>query len=226
MKRNVAYLLLVVLSATMLPLLFGQQNQNAQKPDPEIEALKNRISELESKLQTVENIEKMELATKLLNAEIDKYRRELKDANDEWLKSWSLWFLTIIGIFAAILIGVSYVFWYWLRSRADQLIADEVEKNLDGFKEAVAQVNILTDQIRILEKEHAASVLENFVHSYIGDELSHPEQIKALHEEVLLQLFDDGTRWLAIRYKAAEVLVARKSARFVSPALKILKFSH
>ena len=36
-------------------LLPAQQNQNAQKSNPQIEALKKRVSEMEKKLQAVEN---------------------------------------------------------------------------------------------------------------------------------------------------------------------------
>ena len=82
MKRTIFYLLLVALLGITISVSLTQQNQNAQKPNPEIEALKGRISELESKLQTVENVEKMELRAKLAeanaklaNAEIDKYKR-------------------------------------------------------------------------------------------------------------------------------------------------------
>lgn len=199
------------------------------KPNSEIEILERRISTLENQLQTVESVEKVGLAAKLVDtnaklreAEINELTSKLRESNNEWLREWSYWFLGVIGFFALILLGVSYVFWYWLRSRTDQLIVDSVEKSLSGFKEAVEQLNVLKSQLGVLEKEHAASVLENFVHSYIGDELSHPEQIKALREEVLLQLFDDSTRWLAIRDKAAEVLAARKSTKLVSPALKFL----
>lgn len=206
----------------IVPLSFAQQNQNLPKPDSEIDTLKNRISILENQLQAVENVEKMELAAKLTdanakltNAEFGKFERELRDSNDQWLRNWSLLILAILSAIGAAL-------WFWFKSITNQLIADGVEKSLSGFKEAVDQLNVLKSQLGVLEKEHAASVLENFVHSYIGDELSHPEQIKALREEVLLQLFDDGTRWLAIRDKAAEVLAARKSTKLVSPALKLL----
>ena len=222
---------------------FAQQNQNTQKPNPEIEVLKGRISELESKLQTIENVEKMELMAKLAeanaklaNAEIDKYKRELKDANDEWLKSWSTWFLTISGIFIAILIGISAVFWFWLRSRADQLIADSVEKSLNGFKEAVGQVDtlenqlkksveqisILKNQIRILEKEHTASVLEGFVHLPDTRGQLYSEIVKALPDGGLLDLIVDKTRGIEFRYKAAEVLAVRENPKVVSPVLELL----
>ena len=127
MKKIIVCLLLMILFVTVILLSFAQQNQNSQKQNSEVQALKIQ-------LQTVEN-EKIELTTKLLdaqaklaeanaklrNGEIDKFKRELKNTNDEWLRAWSTWFLTIIGIFVALLIGVSYVFWYWLRSRADQL---------------------------------------------------------------------------------------------------------
>lgn len=220
---------------------------NSQGPDPEIAALKKRISELENKLRTVENVEKMELTAKLadanaklLNAEIDKFKRELKDANDEWLRTWSLWFVGIIGFLVLIVGGA---FWFWLRSRADQLIADSVEKNLNGFKEAidqvdtlknelieaVGQINILQDQIRILEKERAASMLEATFQPDFGSELGYSrenearreETLKDFPEEVLLNVFEDKKYLLAVRHKAAEVL-ASKSPPLVSPLLELL----
>ena len=200
MQKFIACLLLGALLGMMPSLSPAQQNQNAQNPNPEIEALKKRVSELEKQLQTVENVEKMELQAKLaeanaklVNVEFGKFKRELKDSNEEWLRGWSSWFLgiflAIIAIFVAILLGVSRVFWFWLKSRADGLIADEVEKNLNGFKEglkelailkkhqevlkkeantleksfkdATAQLDILKNQQRILEKEHAVSILED-----------------------------------------------------------------
>ena len=208
---------------------FAQQNQTTQKPNPEIEALKNRILELENKLQTVESVEKMELATKLAeanaklrNAEFNKFKNELRESNNQWLKSWGTWFLTIIGIFVAILLGVSAVFWFWLRSRADQLIADSVEKSLNGFKEAVAQQEVIRNQLEVLEKEHAVSVLENAPEPYLRHEHLQSEQIKALQEEVLLRVFEDETRLMEIRCGAAEVLAVRKSPLLVFPLLEFL----
>lgn len=229
MKRNIVCLLLAALSIITLPLLFAQQDQNSQGPNPEVAALKKRISELESKLQTVENVEKMELAAKfaeaqakLRNAEFGKFKNELRESNNEWLMAWSTWFLTIIGIFVAILIGISAVFWFWLRSRADQLIVDSVQKSLNGFKKAVEQVNILQGQIRILEKEHAASVLEDSVHLPDTRGQLYSEIVKALPDGGLLDLIADKTRGLDFRYKAAEVLFVRKNLKLVSPVLELL----
>ena len=81
----------------VLPVSFAQQNQSAQKSNPEIETLKKRISALESKLQTVENVEKMELAAKLAeaqaslaNAKFGKFERELRDSNNIGLTQMSL----------------------------------------------------------------------------------------------------------------------------------------
>ena len=237
MKKIIVYLLLAVLFGIMFSLSFAQQDQIRQSQDLEVESLKKRISELESKLQTVENVEKMELAAKLADANanlrnsgIDKFKRELKDTNDEWLREWSLWFLTIIGIFVAILLGVSYVFWYWLKTKADQLIIDEVKKSLNRFKEAVDQVNILKNQIRILEKENAASVLGNSMSNepeesieaklYFGS-----EQIKVLPEQAILDVFNDDTRSVSLRCNAADVLANRKSIQLVSPLLAFLNSS-
>ena len=178
MKAFIICLLLAALLGTTFPLSFAQQNPAAQKPNLELEILKNRISELESKLQTVENVEKMELAakladanTRLANVEFGKFERELRDTNDEWLRTWSTWFLTIIAIIVTFFCAVGAGIWARFKSKMDQLIADRVEKSLNGFKEAVdqvnvlknelkeavGQVNILRDQIRVLEKEHAAS---------------------------------------------------------------------
>ena len=240
MKKFITYLPLTILFIIGITFSFAQQSQNTQKPNPEIEALKERISELESKLQTVENVEKMELAakladanTKLANAEFGKFERELRDTNNEWLRAWGLWFAGIIGFLVLIVGGA---FWFWLRSRADQLIGDSVERSLNGFKEAVAQVdtlkndleeavgqvNILQDQIRILEKEHAASVLEGSVHLPDSRGQLYSETIKALPDGGLLDLIADKTRGLDFRYKAAEVLAVRKNPKLVQPVLELL----
>ena len=229
MKAFIIYLLFGLLLGIMLPLSFAQHIQDTQKLVMEIEALKARISELENKLQTVENVEKMDLAAKLadanaklLNAEFGKLERELRNSNDEWLQAWGIGFLTILGIFVAILIGISAVFWYWLRSRTDQLITDSVKERLDGFRDAVEQVNILQDQIRILEKEHAASVLESSVHIPDSEGRLYSETINALPDGGLLDLIADKTRGLDFRCKAAEVLFVRKNPKVVSPVLELL----
>ena len=142
----------------MFPRQLLSKIRYVPKTDTEVEALQKRVSELEDKLQTVENVEKMELAAKLaeaqaklINAEIEKYKRGLKDSNDGWLRTWSLWFVGIIG-FLVLIVGGG--FWYWLRSRADQLIGSEIEKRINKFQEAIVRVDSLDDQMRILEKEH------------------------------------------------------------------------
>ena len=236
MKAFIAFLLLSALFGIIFPLSFAQQNQTSQKSNQDIKTPEERISELESKLQTIGNVEKLELAAKLAdanaklrNAEIDKYKRELKDTNDEWLRTQSTWFLTIIGFFVAILLGVAAVFWFWLRSRADQLIADSVEKSLNGFKEAVAQVNTLKNELRILRKEQAASMLEDTFRPDFGSELGFPKEneerrevaLKELSEKTLLDVFGDKKYLPGVRHKSAEVL-ASKSPPLVSPLLEVL----
>ena len=211
----------------MLPLSFAQQNQSTQESNPEVEAIKKQISVLQNQLQTVGN-EKIELVAKLLdtqaklaeanakllNAETDRYKRELKDANDEWLRTWSLWFVGIIGFFVLIIGGAS---WFWLKS----LIADRVEKSLPGFKDAMDQADGLENQLKVLEKEHAASVLENFMNVYY-DAHSYPQSIKVLSDETLLQVFGNKGYRLPIREKAVEVLADRKSPQLISPVLEFL----
>ena len=222
MKVFIAFLLLVALFGIIFTLSFAEQNQTTQKPDPTIETLENRILELESKLQTVENVEKMELAAKLAdanaklaNAEFGKLERELRDSNQKWFIGWIIFFLTVLAVVGTPLwlllkSGVNRIITN-LKSNADQLISDEVERSLTGFKEAVGQVNILQDQIRILEKERAVSALENFFDRPFSTEYDLPEQIRGLQEDVLLQVFCDKTRFFGVRYKAAEVLACRES---------------
>ena len=235
MQKFIA-LLLGVLLGMMPPLLLAQQNQKLQKSDSEIEVVKKRVSELEKQLQSVENVEKLELQaklaeanaklaeanTKLINAEFGKFEKELKDSNDDWLKGWSSWFLGVIGVFVAIFIGVGAVFWFWLRSTTNQLIADTVEKNLDGFKEAVEAQDVIKNELRELEKAYGASILLENVNHFLGEEYLHTKQIKALREETLLQLFDDEGYYPELRYKAAEVLAARKSPQLAPSLLKFL----
>ena len=217
MKAFIIFLLLGLLLGIMLPLSFAQQNQISQKPNPEVVTLKIQ-------LQTVEN-EKIELTAKLLdaqakladanaklaNTEFGKFERELRNANDRWLRDWGLFFLAILAV-----VGVA--FWYALKS----LIANGIEKRLDGFKEAVAQQEVIKNQLKVLQKEHAVSVLGHFRYYHPDHELEHREQTELLPEEAVLQVLSDKTRDLQLRYKAAEVLADRKSARLVSPALELL----
>ena len=221
MRKFIACLLLVALLGMIHPLLLAQQNQNPQKSDTEIEALKKRVSELEKQLQSVENLEKIELQaklaeanTKLINAGVDKYERGLRDSNDEWLRNWGIAFLAFLSV-------VGLGFWSWLKSRADRLIADEVKKNINGFKEALKELGILKNQIEILEKERVVSVLDRMFPNSKDYPLS--EEISALREETLLQVLSDERYRMAHRCKAAEVLAyRRKSPQLISPTLEIL----
>ena len=162
---------------------------------------------------------------KLINAEFGKLERELSDSNHKWLIGWIVFFLTVLAVVETPLwlllkSGVNRIITN-LKSNADQLIADEVEKSLSGFEAAVAQVNILKDQIRILEKEHAASELENYMGHYRSGD-PYPQQIEALSEQALLDVLSDETRYLVLRCEAAEVLTNRKFTLLVSPVLKLL----
>ena len=228
-KKLMVYLLLGALLGMIPPLLPAQQNQNAQKSDPEIEALKKRVSEIEKQLQTVENVEKLDLQAKLAeanaklaNVDFEKFERKLRDSNDQWLQGWGAGFVGVIGFFVVVIGGVSAIFWFWLRSTASKLIADTVEKNLDGFKKAVEAQDVIKNQLSVLEKEYAASMLERTHTFYFTDEHSYSEQVKALPEEALLRVFGDEIYQIEVRYSAAAVLAARKSPRLVSPSLEFL----
>ena len=226
MKFNTIFYLLIALLGLTVSASIAQQNQNVLKTDTEVEKLKKRVSELEGKLKTVETVEKMELKAKLaeaeeklLNAEIDKYKRGLKDENDEWLRTWSLWFVGIIGFFV-LFVGGS--FWYWLRSRSDQLIVNEIEKRINKFQEAVVRVDSLDEQISILEIKHALSVLQDYPVGILTELDRHPDRIKTLSDEVLLDAFSEKTPDLQTKWVISDILVARGTTEFVSPVLKFL----
>ena len=244
MKRNIIYLISIALLGLTVSASIAQQDQNVPKTDTEVEKLKTRVSELEDKLQTVENVEKMELAAKLAEAkrnlidtEFDKLKLELKESNHNWLIGWFLLFLAIIAavgtpLWLLLKSGINKIIEN-LKSNADKLIADEVENSLNGFKDAVKQVDTLTNelkeavakvrilepQVRTLNKEHAASVLDGY-RNFPPE--GYPEQIKELEEQAILDVFSDETRHLEKRMKAAEVLAHRKSTKLVSSILKCL----
>ena len=82
-------------------------------------------------------------------------------------KLWSSWFLLILGTLVLIFGGA---LWFWVKS----LIADTVEKNLNGFKEAVEQDGGNERSIRGIRKHNMhASVLEGFNY-FSSDEQDHP----------------------------------------------------
>ena len=83
--------------------------------------------------------------------------------------------------------------------------------------------NVIKNELRVLEKAHTASVLEPYRGSRLDEQHFHPEEVKALREEVLLDVFKDRKYDLVtIRHQAAQVLAARKSTRLVPPTLEFL----
>ena len=89
------------------------------------------------------------------------------------------------------------------------------------LKEAMDQVNILENKVKVLDKEHAAEMLGRFI-SYPLSSEDAPVQIKELKEEALLDVFRDETRHPDIKVKAVQVLTGRQSPRLVSPVLELL----
>ena len=229
MKVIMACFILGSLFGLIPPSLPALQNQSPQYSAQEFETLKNRVSELEKQLQTVENVEKMELQAKLAeanakladanaklaNTEFEKFKRELRIDNEEQMRSWSHW---LFGILSFVVLAIGAAIWFSLKS----LIADRVEKNLNGFTDSLNELKILKNQHSVLERQHAVTTLEGFIRRYLLDENVHPNQLKELREEVLLDVFQEEGRIQIIRYKAAEVLAARKSQRLASPLLQFL----
>ena len=234
MRIFIICLLLGTLVGVTPPPVSAQQNQTPHQSAQEIEDLKKRVSVLEKQLQVMENVDKMELVknytdvkakladanAKLANAEFAKFERELRDANDSWLIKWGIFGLTLLAVVGAGALA-------WLKSRTNQLIADEVEKSLNGFQEALKDLNTLRPQLRVLEKEHTFSVLESWAGFSAQDERGHPEPIKALREEVLLEVltderYQDESHGLEVKSKAMQILAARRSSKSVIPALELL----
>ena len=221
MRKFIVYLLLGVLISIVVFPSFAQQNQNALQQ--EIESLKKQLSEIQTQLKTVENVGKMELAAKLAEAhaklietEFDKLKLELKDSNQQWLITW-------IVVFLAFLSAGGLALWSRLTKKMDDLIADGVEKRLDGFKDTLEDVNLLQDQVWNLLRIHAVNVLGHFGAGYLIELDEHTEQVKALSKEVLLEIFNDKTCDIDYNWLAAEVLIARNYTDCVVPILNFLK---
>lgn len=249
MKVFIAILLFFALSGIRVPASFAQQDQSYQKLAQEMETLKEEVSTLQSQLQTVENIEKMKLSAeladakakltdanaKLMNAEFEKFERGLRDSNDDWLIKWILIFLAFIS---AVGITILTVVWNNFKSTVNLLVANEIEKRVNRFveavdevgvlknqiKEAIGQVNILENKVKVLDKEHAAEMLGRFIGYPLSGEDA-PVQIKELKEEALLEVFRDETRHPDIKNRAAGVLAGRQSPRLVSPVLEHLNLT-
>ena len=60
---------------------------------------------------------------------LGSYERDLRDSNDGWLIKWGIFALTFLAVGGAGALA-------WVKSRTNQLIADAVEKNLNGFKDS------------------------------------------------------------------------------------------
>ena len=176
-QEFIVYLLLGLLLSIVVSSSFGQQNQNTQ--EQEIEILKNRVSELEGKLQTVENVEKMELAAKLINSEFGKFERELRNSNDKWLWGWTTFFVAIVAIVVTVT-GVA--FWVVVKS----MIANRVEENLKEFQESVEQVKIQQEKIRIIEREYAALMLAKPQEISEGGEYIYPDTVMSLSKQTIM----------------------------------------
>ncbi len=218
MKIFIVCLLLGALVGVTPPPVSPQQNQTSQQSAQEIEDLKKRVSELEKQLKIVENIEKMALAknytdvkAKLIDAEFGKFERELRDTNDEQMREWGVFFLTIVS-------ALGIAFWFGLKS----LIANNVEKHLSGFKEGLKELEIQKNQFRESEKENAAYRLEEIV---LENHRRYPRDITVLRDEALLDVFDDEEYDLELRYKAAHVLVSRQSQQVIFPILGLLNLT-
>lgn len=205
----------------------------------QLQTVKNEKIELVAKLLDAQ-AKLADANARLINTDFGKLEGELRGSNQKWLIGWIVFFLTALAVVGTPLwlllkSGINEIITN-LKSNADHLIAGSVEKSLNGFKaslaqvdtlknelkEAMSQVNILADQIRILKKEQAISVLSGLVNLYDPKEQNDYEETSPIQSETLLDVFVDKTRNLGLRYKAGEVLSAREIPQFVSPLLEFL----
>ena len=219
MKYILPYLLSVSLLSIITCLSFGQQDND---PLAQQVQTQKQISYLQDKLQIMENIDKMELAAKLAeanarlaNAEFGKFERALRDSNNQWLQRWiTIFSVLVLGILAVLSVAI----WYFIKS----LIVDAVEKRLKGFVDAVEQVKIQQERIKLLEKEHAATVINDILFYHTGTIYPYPERSEAISDTALLDVFNDEKRQIDCRCKAAEFLADRESKQIVSPLILFL----
>ena len=218
MKFNFLYLILGVLFGIFVFFLFMQKEHNTKELVSQIDSVKERLTVLEIPPQTGEDAEKIKLATqlaeantKLITADFDKLKLELKESNQQWLWGWTGFLGVMFAVFGLAL-------WFVVKS----MISGKVEEHLKGFQEVFDQVNELKDELGVLKKELAVTVLDNFDPGYPVELERHTEGIKAISDEILLEIFSDKARELGIRWAAADVLVTRKSPRLVSPMLTFL----
>lgn len=217
-KMSIVFLILIVLLSGFFFYMLMRQNQNQQKLESEYESLQKRLTVLEIQPQTGQDEEKTKLATqlaeaniKLINTDFSKFERELRDSNNKWLWGWTGFFVGVVAI-----IGIA--FWFSVRS----LIAERVEKNLNGFRESVNQLEEIKNQLKVLQKEQVVSVLGRLHDFQFIYDTPYRKQTEVLSEEALLDVFSDENCRLELRYKAAAVLADKKFVGLASLLLELL----
>lgn len=218
MKFNFLYLIFAAFLVIFAFWLYAQVDHTYKTLESQINSHNERLEVLEIPPQSGEDVEKIKLRTqladantKLIGADFDKMKLELKESNQQWLWGWA----GFLGVMFAV-IGVAL--WFFVKL----LIEDRVEERLNGFKESVDKVSLLEGQIKILEKEHAVSILDGFPYGVTKDLSRQHEPIKSLSEDVLLEIFNDKTLNMSIRMNTIEVLAARRSSFLVSTVLDYL----
>ena len=162
-----------------------QQRQNHQELESKYESLQQHIAAFEIQPQTGQDDEKTKLATqlaeantKLINADFDKMKLDLKESNQEWLWNWTAFLGVMFAVFGIAL-------WFFVKS----LIADRVEGHLKGFQESIEQVKKQQERIRIIERDYAALMLaEPHEYDHDDEEYVYPETVRSLSEQTILDV--------------------------------------
>ena len=221
MKIYIVFLIVIAILSILFFFMLMQQDQKSQKLDSEVEVLKERLTVLEIQPQTGEDAEKMKLATqladantKLINTGFGKFERELRDSNNKWLWGWTAFFVAIVAIVVTVT-GVAL--WFSVKS----LIEDRVEERLKEFVDAVKKVEILTEELRILQKERVVSLLENSIR-FSSDKSYYSQQISTLPDQALIDAFCDKNLALSVKHEVTTYLINRNPVQCAAPAVDFL----
>jgi len=180
--------------------LFGQGQEDVTA---QVKRHEEEINDLKKQLEKVENIDKLNLLAKHASAltEQAKVANELIDTDRKHLVNQSksdisFWMFSIIGPFLVVVgllitLGVPK----WLRGAMERAL----EKHIDGFREAVSQVEGHVEEIKVIKKDLHRSVLLNI--------LDLKEKIGLVEPEDALEFFESDKEPEFVRGVSFEFLM-------------------
>ncbi len=218
MKFNFLYIILAAFLVVFAFWLYAQVDHTYKTLESQIGSHTERLEVLEIPPQTGEDEEKIKLRTqladantKLINADFDKMKLELKESNQQWLWEWTAFLGVMFAVFGLAL-------WFVVKS----LIADKVEKHLKGFQESVEQVKKQQERIRIIERDYAAQILAAPDEISESGEYIYAETVRSLSEQTILDVIHHTAFSIYVRIRAAEILKKRNPEQSLSVLLEMV----